>query len=128
MGKILNFFNAVIDAIADEIVLNEKAKVQGKKPVKSKQMSINSYVPRNYIEQAIQSIASNAISSSMDSYKYTYCEDIMKIVKTNWNNISDFTKTYAIAQLRNISSHMTMDSHKRDVGVLITKIAIGNFD
>ena len=128
MGKILNFFNAIIDAVADEIILNEKAKVQEKKPVENKPISINSYVPRNYIEQAIRSIASNAISSSMDSYKYTYCEDIMKIVKTNWNDISDFTKTYAIAQLRNIASHMTMDSHKRDVGILITKIATGNFD
>ena len=128
MGKVLNFFNAVIDAIADEIVANEKSRMVDKKPAKKKTISVNDYTPQNSVEMAIRSIANSAIGSSMDSYKYIYCEDIVKIVKTHWNDISDFTKSYAIAQLRNISSGMCMDSHKRDVGILITKIATGDFN
>ena len=119
--KPIDYFNAFIDAIADEIV--EKNKSSVKKPV-----TAETYIPKNSVEVAINSLGLSAKECHSDSYRYSYCEDIFKIIKTNWNDISDFTKSYAILWLKSISSYMHSDSYRREVGNIIIRISTGKID
>ena len=117
----IDYFNALMDAIAEEVV--EKNKPKTKKTV-----TAETHVPNNSVEVAIRSLTLSAKESHSDSYRYSYCEDIFKIVKTNRNDISDFTKSYAILCLKTISSYMHSDSYRREVGNVIIKITTGKLD
>ena len=118
MRKAIDYFNALIDAVADEIVERNTPKVIPEK----KTVSIDKYVPKNSVESAIRALANSALESSSELYGYYCCNDIYEVLKANWNDISDFTKSYAITWLRAISKDMYSDYYVKKVNDIIVQI------
>ncbi len=121
MGKFCKIFFGIVDGIVESFTTEQVSK------------SLNSgatqnYIPQNYIETSIQVLADQAINSNFDSVRRDFADKIMKIISTNWDDISSTTKSYAIMQLSHISNKMDFDSYKKYISSLITSIATGNIN
>ena len=119
MGTIFDLFNRFVDGVSAGLSETEKT---------THPSDTKNYIPKNSYETAIEALAFDARHATWDSYRLDYAKRIFLIIKTNWDKIPDSTKSYAIAQLKDISTKMAWDSYKSDVSKLITKIATGQLN
>ena len=85
------------------------------------------YFPSDATEAAIQAIYDNAMNADFDSQRIAAGREIMGIVESHKDDISEATKTYAISYLRLIADEMDFDSGRSNIMRQISKIAKGEF-
>lgn len=86
--------------------------------------------PRDSTEEAIEAITAGALEATFDSERQRAADDIYDILSATYSNtgmVNEHLKSYAISQLRKISSGMTFDSGKRAVTGVISKIVKEDF-
>lgn len=85
------------------------------------------YFPSDATEAAIQAIYDNAMNADFDSQRIAAGREIMEIIESHKDDISEATKTYAISYLRLIADEMDFDSGRSNIMRQISKIAKGEF-
>lgn len=85
------------------------------------------YFPSDATEAAIQAIYVGALNADFDSQRIAAGKEIMEIVESHKDDISEATKTYAISYLRLIADEMDFDSGRSNIMRQISKIAKNEF-
>ena len=116
METLFDMFNHFIDGVSAGLLETDKT---------NNTNDVENYIPKNSYETAIEALASETYNTAWDATKLDYAKQIFQIIAVRWKDVPDSTKSYAIAQLKDISSRMTWDSNKIEVSKLIRKIAIG---
>lgn len=84
-------------------------------------------VPNNATEASIAAIVNSAKNMDYDSQKVSAAKQVMSVLSSNKDNLTEASKTFAITMLQNLTSELDYDSNINAVNDLIMKVGKGEF-
>lgn len=120
LKKICDF----IDWLAN-IIVNEQ-------PIEQRSQTIlhigpsKEFIPTNYIETSIKTIADAGVSSTSNYTKEVSAKKIVEVLASTWKEVTGNTKSYAIRQLGRLQKASTSTYTKECISNYITMIATGH--
>lgn len=81
------------------------------------------WIPSDSVEASIQAIYDGTTNMYSDYNKESAAKEILSIISARKDDISEATRSYAIAYLRMIADSMYSDYHRDNIMKMISKIA-----